>query len=416
MTVCNMSIEAGARPDRPRRGHLRVPEGDAPRPAGRRVGPSGGRLAHAGHRRGRHPSTRRSSSTPDIEPFVSWGTNPGHVRSSPVGVHPVTGRFDDQVLRRSDPGARAWDLSAGTRCARCRSTTSSAACNQRSHRGPAGGRGGLRPPGRRRRRGAPRRPWLARGQGPGRRPRASTRCSAPRVRLARAGLLHMCLAMNPDKLAPASAAPHLEPQLRGDARAADAPTCVACRRRCGHRHRRALPPRRPRLTERITTPMDAVHHQWHCGGPPRPLRRRPTRSSPATGSPSRSSAPGFDKGLSSEWRDDRDFSEPGAVPGRQHPDRRTELRHRLEPATRGVGHPAVSGSRVVSPRFGDIFRNNSTKNGLVPVQVSAEVGRQLLDAAAADPTLQFVTASGGTLECDSPASVMDSLPTSVSAP
>ena len=45
---------------------------------------------------------------------------------------------------------------------------------------------------------------------------------------------------------------------------------------------------------------------------------------------------------------------------------------------------------VVSPRFGDIFFNNSTKNGLVPVQVSAEVGQQLLDAITADPELEIV--------------------------
>ena len=35
---------------------------------------------------------------------------------------------------------------------------------------------------------------------------------------------------------------------------------------------------------------------------------------------------------------------------------------------------------VISPRFGDIFRNNSTKNGLVPVVVPPEVGEQLLRA------------------------------------
>ena len=29
---------------------------------------------------------------------------------------------------------------------------------------------------------------------------------------------------------------------------------------------------------------------------------------------------------------------------------------------------------VVSPRFGDIFRTNCTKAGLVPVQVDAETG------------------------------------------
>ena len=37
---------------------------------------------------------------------------------------------------------------------------------------------------------------------------------------------------------------------------------------------------------------------------------------------------------------------------------------------------------VISPRFADIFRNNCTKNGLVPVVLPAEVGR----AAAATPS------------------------------
>jgi 3-isopropylmalate/(R)-2-methylmalate dehydratase small subunit len=44
---------------------------------------------------------------------------------------------------------------------------------------------------------------------------------------------------------------------------------------------------------------------------------------------------------------------------------------------------------VISPRFGDIFRNNATKNGLVPVVVSAEVGEQLLRAVEADPALEL---------------------------
>jgi 3-isopropylmalate/(R)-2-methylmalate dehydratase small subunit len=44
---------------------------------------------------------------------------------------------------------------------------------------------------------------------------------------------------------------------------------------------------------------------------------------------------------------------------------------------------------VISPRFADIFRNNCTKNGLVPVQVSGEVGEQLLAAIEADPTLEL---------------------------
>jgi 3-isopropylmalate/(R)-2-methylmalate dehydratase small subunit len=42
---------------------------------------------------------------------------------------------------------------------------------------------------------------------------------------------------------------------------------------------------------------------------------------------------------------------------------------------------------VVAPRFGDIFRNNATKAGLVPAVVDPAAGRALLDAVLADPGL-----------------------------
>jgi 3-isopropylmalate/(R)-2-methylmalate dehydratase small subunit len=45
---------------------------------------------------------------------------------------------------------------------------------------------------------------------------------------------------------------------------------------------------------------------------------------------------------------------------------------------------------VVSPRFGDIFRNNATKTGLIPVQVDQDVADLLLKAAAEEPGLQMV--------------------------
>jgi 3-isopropylmalate/(R)-2-methylmalate dehydratase small subunit len=45
---------------------------------------------------------------------------------------------------------------------------------------------------------------------------------------------------------------------------------------------------------------------------------------------------------------------------------------------------------VISPRFGDIFRNNATKSGLVPVVVPPEVGEALLRAVEADPDLEVV--------------------------
>ena len=54
---------------------------------------------------------------------------------------------------------------------------------------------------------------------------------------------------------------------------------------------------------------------------------------------------------------------------------------------------------VVSPGFADIFRNNCTKAGLVPVQVDPAVGRALLDAVAADPGLEItIDVERGTLD------------------
>jgi 3-isopropylmalate/(R)-2-methylmalate dehydratase small subunit len=44
---------------------------------------------------------------------------------------------------------------------------------------------------------------------------------------------------------------------------------------------------------------------------------------------------------------------------------------------------------VVSPRFGDIFRNNATKSGLVPVVVSPEFSEALLRAVERDPKLEI---------------------------
>jgi 3-isopropylmalate/(R)-2-methylmalate dehydratase small subunit len=54
---------------------------------------------------------------------------------------------------------------------------------------------------------------------------------------------------------------------------------------------------------------------------------------------------------------------------------------------------------VVSSRFADIFRNNSTKQGLLPVQVSEELDRALLDAVTNDPTLELtIDVARGTIE------------------
>ncbi len=45
---------------------------------------------------------------------------------------------------------------------------------------------------------------------------------------------------------------------------------------------------------------------------------------------------------------------------------------------------------VISPKFGDIFRNNATKAGLVPVQVDEQFGAELLEAAEEHPFLEVI--------------------------
>ena len=109
---------------------------------------------------------------------------------------------------------------------------------------------------------------------------------------------------------------------------------------------------------------------------------------------------GFGAGLFSEWRDDRSFvlNDPefvGATILVAGPNFGTgSSREHAVWALMDYGFEAV-----VAPGFGDIFRNNCTKQGLLPVQVDAEIGRALLDAVAADPTLELtIDVARGTLE------------------
>jgi 3-isopropylmalate/(R)-2-methylmalate dehydratase small subunit len=44
---------------------------------------------------------------------------------------------------------------------------------------------------------------------------------------------------------------------------------------------------------------------------------------------------------------------------------------------------------VIAPRFGDIFRNNATKAGLLPVRLPAGVVAVLQDAVEADPAMEI---------------------------
>jgi 3-isopropylmalate/(R)-2-methylmalate dehydratase small subunit len=99
---------------------------------------------------------------------------------------------------------------------------------------------------------------------------------------------------------------------------------------------------------------------------------------------------GFGAGLFSEWRDGRDFvlNQPeyaGATILVAGPNFGIgSSREHAVWALQDYGFEAV-----VSPRLADIFRNNCTKQGLLPVEVSAEVGLALLAAVQADPALEI---------------------------
>jgi 3-isopropylmalate/(R)-2-methylmalate dehydratase small subunit len=99
---------------------------------------------------------------------------------------------------------------------------------------------------------------------------------------------------------------------------------------------------------------------------------------------------GFGAGLFSEWRDDREFvlnlpQFGGASILVAGPNFGTgSSREHAVWAIMDYGFLAV-----ISPRFADIFRNNCTKNGLIPVQVPADVGDALMRAVEDDPTVEI---------------------------
>jgi 3-isopropylmalate/(R)-2-methylmalate dehydratase small subunit len=112
---------------------------------------------------------------------------------------------------------------------------------------------------------------------------------------------------------------------------------------------------------------------------------------------------GFGQGLFAAWRDDRSFvlndeAYAGASILVAGPNFGTgSSREHAVWAIMDFGFKAV-----ISPRFADIFRNNCTKNGLVPVEVSEAVGEQLLRAVERDPSLE-ITVDVERLQVSAPA-------------
>jgi 3-isopropylmalate/(R)-2-methylmalate dehydratase small subunit len=99
---------------------------------------------------------------------------------------------------------------------------------------------------------------------------------------------------------------------------------------------------------------------------------------------------GFDKGLFATWRDDRNFVMNderfvGASIMVAGPNFGTgSSREHAVWAIQQAGFNAV-----ISPRFSDIFRNNCTKNGLIPVVLPGEVVDRLMAEIEKDPTLEI---------------------------
>ena len=99
---------------------------------------------------------------------------------------------------------------------------------------------------------------------------------------------------------------------------------------------------------------------------------------------------GFGKGLFSEWRDDRSFVlndevYAGASILVAGPNFGTgSSREHAVWAIMDYGFDAV-----ISPRFGEIFRNNCTKNGLVPIRLEPDEVERLMAAIEADPELEI---------------------------
>ena len=100
---------------------------------------------------------------------------------------------------------------------------------------------------------------------------------------------------------------------------------------------------------------------------------------------------GFEQGLFSSWRDDRDFV--------MNDERFAGASMLVAGAAFGVGSSREHAvwaiqqggfDAVIAPSFSDIFFNNCTKNGLVPVVLATAAVERIWDAIDADPRTTIV--------------------------
>jgi 3-isopropylmalate/(R)-2-methylmalate dehydratase small subunit len=135
--------------------------------------------------------------------------------------------------------------------------------------------------------------------------------------------------------------------------------------------------------------MKAVHV---ISGPGLPLRRSDVDTDQIIPAEwlKRVERTGFEQGLFSTWRDDRNFV--------LNDERYSQAKMIVAGPAFGVGSSREHAvwaiqqygfDAVIAPSFSDIFRNNCTKNGLVPVVVPEAVVARIWDAIDADPSTEI---------------------------
>ena len=266
MTVCNMSIEAGARagmiaPDETTYAYM---QGRPYAPTGRAVGRGARILAKRCRPMPERRSTARWRSTrPRVAPMVTWGTNPEQAL-------PVTGAVPDPRRTRSDERRTEYRARRSTTWGSqpaCRSRTSRSTAFSSARAPTAASRICARRPQSRRLGKAVVPAWVVPGSGTvkraGRRGRARPHFHRGGIRVARTGLLAVHGDQRRSVAARRALRIDLEPQFprppghrrphasresgdgggRGD-EAAVSPTCANCMREADHatitthRHRR----------------------------------------------------------------------------------------------------------------------------------------------------------------------------------
>ena len=390
LTVCNMSIEAGARaglvaPDDTTFGYLEGRQ-HAPRGAAWETA-----LDYWRSLRTDDDATFANEVVIDagaLTPYVTWGTNPGQAAPLASAV-PDPGSLPDPGERAAAERALAYmDLAPGTplrdiavdtvflgSCTNGRMEDLRAAADVLRGRQVADGVRMLVVPGSMAVRAA------GRDRGPGRGVHRRGRAVA-------VGRLLDVPGHEPGHAGTRRAQRvHLQPQLRGapGQRRPDPPGLA----RGGRGHRRHRPPHRPRRPVTREPAMEPFTSHAGSGAPLRHSNVDTDQIIPASYL-KRVSRTGFGDGLFAAWRED-----PAFVLNQPRYAGATIL---IAGTDFGIGSSrehavwalADYGFRaVIAPRFGDIFRTNATKAGLLPVRLPADAVSALHDAVEADPATQI---------------------------